>query len=73
LLAHGRWFSTGTPASSTTQTGRHDIAEILLKLALKHQNLNSIQIKTEQISWVINGQCNILVAGNEIIVSMVLQ
>jgi hypothetical protein len=27
LLAHGRWFSTGTPASSTTKTGRHDIAE----------------------------------------------
>jgi hypothetical protein len=24
----------GTPASSTTKTGRHDIAEILLKVAL---------------------------------------
>jgi len=33
LLAHGRWFSPGTPASSTTKTGRHDIAEILLKVA----------------------------------------
>ena len=33
-LAHGRWFSPGTPASSTTKTGRHDIAEILLKVAL---------------------------------------
>jgi len=31
LLAHGRWFS---PASSTTKTGRHDIAEILLKVGL---------------------------------------
>jgi hypothetical protein len=31
LLAHGRWFSLGTPASSTTKAGRHDIAEILLK------------------------------------------
>ena len=31
LLAKGRWFS---PASSTTKTGRHDIAEILLKVAL---------------------------------------
>jgi hypothetical protein len=41
LLAHGRWFSPGTPASSTTKTGRHDIAEILLKVALKHQNSNS--------------------------------
>jgi hypothetical protein len=26
-----------TPASSTTKTVRHDIAEILLKVALKHQ------------------------------------
>jgi hypothetical protein len=38
LLAHGRWFSPGTPASSTTKTGRHDIAEILLKVALKTKN-----------------------------------
>jgi hypothetical protein len=36
LLAHGQWFSPGTLASSTTKTGRHDIAEILLKVALKH-------------------------------------
>jgi hypothetical protein len=34
LLAHGRWFSPGTPASSTTKTGRHDIAEILFKVVL---------------------------------------
>jgi len=36
-LAQGQWFSPGTPASSTTKTGHHDIAEILLKVALKHQ------------------------------------
>ena len=36
LLAHGWWFSPGTPASSTTKTGPHDIAEILLEVALKH-------------------------------------
>jgi hypothetical protein len=36
LLAHGRWFSPGTAASSTIKTGRHDIAEMLLKVALKH-------------------------------------
>jgi hypothetical protein len=35
LLAHGQWFS---PASSTTKTGRHDIAEILLKVALNTKN-----------------------------------
>ena len=38
LLAHGRWFSPGTPASSTTKTGRHDIAEVLLKVALNTKN-----------------------------------
>ena len=43
LLAHGRWFSLGSPASSTTKTRRHDIAEILLKVALntKNQSLNA--------------------------------
>jgi hypothetical protein len=35
LFAHGRWFSPGTPASSTTKT---DIAEILLKVALDTKN-----------------------------------
>ena len=38
LLAHGQWFSLGTPASSTTKTGRHDIAEILLKVVLNTIN-----------------------------------
>jgi hypothetical protein len=46
LFAHGRWFSPGTPASSTTKTGRHDIAEILLKVALKHQK----SIKSKSIN-----------------------
>jgi len=47
LLAHGQWLSPGTLASSTTKTGRHDIGEILLKVALKHtksSNLNLNQI-----------------------------
>jgi hypothetical protein len=34
-VAHGRWFS---PTSSTTKAGRHDIAEILLKVALSTNN-----------------------------------
>ena len=38
LLAHGRWLSPGTPASSTTKTGRHAIAEIMLKVALNTIN-----------------------------------
>ena len=45
-FAHGRRFSPGTPASSTTKTGRHDIAEILLKVALNTNNqLNQLCIK----------------------------
>jgi hypothetical protein len=34
-LATSRWFSLGTPVSSTNKTDRHDITEILLKVALK--------------------------------------
>jgi hypothetical protein len=47
LLAHGRWFPPGTPASSTTKNGHHDIADILMKVALKHKISN--QIKSNQI------------------------
>ena len=41
LLAHGRWFS---PASSTTKTGRHDIAEILLKVATTRNQIKIINV-----------------------------
>jgi hypothetical protein len=34
------WFSPGTPVSSTNKTDRHDITEILLKVALNNINLN---------------------------------
>ena len=33
-LVTGRWFSPGTPVSSTNRTDRHDITELLLKVAL---------------------------------------
>jgi hypothetical protein len=45
LLAHGRWFSPGTLVSSTTKTGRYDIAEILLKVALNTKNQNCISYR----------------------------
>jgi hypothetical protein len=48
LLAHGRWFSPCTPASSITKTGRHDIVEILLKVALKIK----IQILLQSSSYL---------------------
>jgi hypothetical protein len=56
LLAQDRWFSPSTPVSSTTKTGRHDIAEILLKVALN----TKIQIKKIQIlSLLIRNKCQI--------------
>ena len=57
LLAHGRLFSLGTPASSTTETGRHDIAEILLKVALNTKNIIKSNLHnkcTHQINDFIN-------------------
>jgi hypothetical protein len=53
----GAWFSPGTPASSTTKTGRHDITEILLKVALN----TKIQIKSNQILIVANTNVDSLV------------
>jgi hypothetical protein len=43
-LMTGRWFSLGTPVSSTNKTDRHDITEILLKVASYAINLNLIFI-----------------------------
>jgi hypothetical protein len=51
LLAHGQWFSPSTPASSTTKTGRHDITEILLKVALstiKQTNIKCLYKKQDK-------------------------
>jgi hypothetical protein len=48
VAAHGQWFSPGTPASSTTKAGRHDIPEIMLKVALNTNN----QIKSTQINHI---------------------
>jgi hypothetical protein len=59
LLVHGRWFSPGTPASSTTKTGRHDIAEILLQMALNTKN----QIKSiiQMMTWGRRGHDRMVV------------
>ena len=54
LLAHGRWFSPGPLASSTTKIGRHDIAEILLKVALNTKN----QIKSNHYFFTIDPPYN---------------
>jgi hypothetical protein len=39
LLATGRWFSPGTPVSSTNKTDRQDITEILSKVELDTTSL----------------------------------
>jgi hypothetical protein len=56
LLAHGRWFSPGTPAFSTTKTGRYEIAEILLKVALNTKNkIKSITLNSDLLNALNEG------------------
>jgi len=50
-LAADRWFSPGTPVSSSNKTDCHDIGEILLKVALNTINLNQAILFMEQIKW----------------------
>jgi hypothetical protein len=52
LLAHVRWFSPGTPAFSNSKTGRHDIAETFLKVALKHQKANQDQNPCQEFRFM---------------------
>ena len=52
LLAQGRWFSHGTPASSTTKTGRHDIAEISLKVALNTKKFKFISTDVKKAAGI---------------------
>jgi hypothetical protein len=62
LLAHGQWFSLGTPASSTTKTGRHDIAEILLKIKSNQSNQNQ-NIHVSIIS-IVNKVCKDVICSD---------
>jgi len=48
-LATGRWFSPGTPVSSTNKTDRHNIAEILLKMALSTIKPNQKQVTFDEM------------------------
>ena len=42
-LATGRWFSPGTPLLFTNKTNRHDITEILLRVALNTITLTTLR------------------------------
>jgi hypothetical protein len=53
-LMTGRWFSLGTPVSSTNKTDRHDTTEILLKVVLNNINqskLNQNQPSMNPFQW----------------------
>ena len=56
-LATDRWFSSGTPVSSTNKTDRHDITEILLKVALNTIN-QSINVAWSHL-FDDRGECQI--------------
>jgi hypothetical protein len=49
-----RGFTPGTPASSTTNTGPHDIVEILLKVALNTKNQSINQSSNVMVSHVLS-------------------
>jgi len=53
-LATGRWFSPGPPVYSTNKTDRHDITEILLKVALNTIKQTSNQYKSKVQNDVFN-------------------
>jgi hypothetical protein len=56
-VTSGRWFSEGTPVSSTNKTDSHNITEILLKVALNTITLTLV-IKRITIGYVIIGNIN---------------
>ena len=45
-LAIGWWFSPGIPVSSSNKIDRHDITEILLKVALNTMNHKTMKPST---------------------------
>jgi hypothetical protein len=45
-MVAGLWISPGTPVPSANKTNRHDIAEILLKVAL---NIKAMTLKTTKL------------------------
>jgi hypothetical protein len=55
LLAHGRWFSQGTPPSSTAKTGRHNIDES----GVKHPQNQAIKRTDCSSGFVCDKKANI--------------
>jgi hypothetical protein len=52
-LATGRWFSEGTPVSTTNKTDRHDKTEMLLKVALSTITLYFFPLTQNVSEWLL--------------------
>ena len=55
MCTAGRWFSPGHPVSSTNETDRQDIAEILLKVALnalKQTKISSVCLRFVKLCFI---------------------
>ena len=50
----GRWFSPGTQVTSSKKTGRHDIAEILFKVALNTHKPIDQQLSEVNVTVIDN-------------------
>jgi hypothetical protein len=53
LLAHGRWFSPGTPAFSTTKAGCHDIQYSQRHSVINHCDRHITHLSDLDISFVL--------------------
>jgi hypothetical protein len=57
LLVNGRWFPPGTPASSTTKTGRHDIVQLYKQMVMERSKMWKIPTK------LTRGKTNVIVVS----------
>ena len=71
-LATGRWFSPGTPVSSTNKTDRHDITEILLKVALNTTTLTPSYILLYRYTSK-NVLCYLLISRYNIVIKKYIE
>ena len=66
-LAIGRWLSSGAPVSSTNKTNRHDITQILFKVALStvnHTKTMNYIVSENRVTFLINCTCIWLTLSN---------
>jgi hypothetical protein len=64
LPVTGQWFSSGAWVSSINKSDCHDIAEILLKVALNTINLPNVNIEQSKLSFNFN---DVLVCHSQVV------